>query len=511
MSDREVRVVAPSWMASCGFHTILLLILSLFVAAAVRPPSIDAIDTRVQTEDPPAEPSQPILSPEPVEGPVLPEVLPVAESVRVVSLDPPRPISVPREEFETAGSESPAPEFSGASPGFAFLPNDDSGLAEVLGIGTPSSGGQNPAGNPAVKDRFRHRRIGASERLAIGGPLNPTPASEGAVERGLSFLARTHLNGHWDCGRFGGRRLPHPEVVPEDQDGYDVAVTSLGLLTFLGAGHTTTSPKYGPLVRETLYWLEQKQDKTTGKWPGSHYTQGIATLAAAEAYGMGCGQEEMARRGLAYLGKAQNPGGGWNYFLQNRARNDTSISGWALMALKSAQLAELPVDPSLFAGAKRHFDGVIPDAGTSNAGDWKIFYAREGDKFIRNTTAGIDAVGAITMLSLLYLGMTPDTSIAIKAAEYYKARKPNLSDLYYTYYGTLAMFQMGGDYWKAWNANLRDPLVAAQIRGGPDDGSWDPGGDLWGAAGGRIYSTALAVMTLEVYYRHLPIYKDAKK
>ena len=36
-------------------------------------------------------------------------------------------------------------------------------------------------------------------------------------------------------------------------------------------------------------------------------------------------------------------------------------------------------------------------------------------------------------------------------------------------------------------------------------GSWDPSGP-WGRYGGRLYSTAISTLTLEVYYRLLPLY-----
>ena len=43
--------------------------------------------------------------------------------------------------------------------------------------------------------------------------------------------------------------------------------------------------------------------------------------------------------------------------------------------------------------------------------------------------------------------------------------------------------------------------MAAQETEGHEAGSWDPIGQ-WSKWGGRIYSTALNALTLEVYYRH---------
>ena len=76
---------------------------------------------------------------------------------------------------------------------------------------------------------------------------------------------------------------------------------------------------------------------------------------------------------------------------------------------------------------------------------------------------------------------------------------------YYWYYGTLAMFQYGGEAWKAWNEDVKDVLVNSQNTRGIDAGSWDPD-DKWAQVGGRVYQTAISTLTLEVYYRYLPLY-----
>jgi hypothetical protein len=65
----------------------------------------------------------------------------------------------------------------------------------------------------------------------------------------------------------------------------------------------------------------------------------------------------------------------------------------------------------------------------------------------------------------------------------------------------------GGGLWERWNENLREQLIASQARTGHESGSWYyPGGQC--QPGGRLLSTALATMTLEVYYRHLPLYQE---
>ena len=78
-------------------------------------------------------------------------------------------------------------------------------------------------------------------------------------------------------------------------------------------------------------------------------------------------------------------------------------------------------------------------------------------------------------------------------------------DLYYWHFGSLALYQVGGDAWKTWNAALQTRLLEAQESRGAQAGSWPPD-TVWGGYGGRVYSTALAALCLEVYYRYLPLY-----
>jgi len=77
-------------------------------------------------------------------------------------------------------------------------------------------------------------------------------------------------------------------------------------------------------------------------------------------------------------------------------------------------------------------------------------------------------------------------------------------------YGILASYQMRDPYWSKWNASLRDLLVSKQVATGKEAGSWDPGGTAWGHRGGRIYTTAMAALCLEVYYRFLPLYRQGE-
>ena len=83
-----------------------------------------------------------------------------------------------------------------------------------------------------------------------------------------------------------------------------------------------------------------------------------------------------------------------------------------------------------------------------------------------------------------------------------RGRRRSKVNLYYWYYASYALFQMGGQRWKLWNTAMQKSLLDTQRVGGDEDGSWDPIGE-WGKAGGRVYSTAIGAMTLEVYYRYM--------
>ena len=134
---------------------------------------------------------------------------------------------------------------------------------------------------------------------------------------------------------------------------------------------------------------------------------------------------------------------------------------------------------------------------------------------------------AVGMLCRQYLGVNPRNPGLLKGVEYLKKAPPGKTgNIYYEYYATQVMHHMGGDAWDFWNkgpagdgkGGIRDSLIAKQDKVGDplrplpqklrhEDGSWAPDGP-WGAdGGGRIMFTSLSLLTLEVYYRHLPLYR----
>jgi hypothetical protein len=208
-----------------------------------------------------------------------------------------------------------------------------------------------------------------------------------------------------------------------------------------------------------------------------------------------------AQRAINYIRAAQADNGGWRY--QPREPGDISVTGWQVMALKSGQMAGLEVDdprnPTLGRATK-----FLNSCMTVDGGGYK--YQPDQPESPART--------AIGLLCRLYLGTGPrNTGVQAGVKRLMaNAPAPTLRNLYYYYYATQVLHHVGGENWEKWNALMRDHLVRTQEDGRKDPkhvhlkGSWSPAGDAW-AEGGRIMTTSFAVMTLEVYYRHLPLYR----
>ena len=172
-----------------------------------------------------------------------------------------------------------------------------------------------------------------------------------------------------------------------------------------------------------------------------------------------------------------------------------SMFGWQLMALKSAEIAGLSI-PEKTKDLMFHF------VNSRSSGRFKGLASYRPEEQVSATMT------AEALFSKQMLGIERDHPASREAVQYLSLQKPKLSEtnLYYWYYGTLAMYQYGGEPWQKWNGSLRNLLVATQRQDGHAKGSWDPRGP-WGSHGGRIYSTALSTLCLEVYYRFLPLYQ----
>ena len=189
------------------------------------------------------------------------------------------------------------------------------------------------------------------------------------------------------------------------------------------------------------------------------------------------------------------------------------------MALKSGELAGLTIPQQTYPRVKRWLDAAQVSKTDGSQYVYNPFAAdTEQQRHGRRPTPAMTAVG---LLMRLYTGWNRNDPQMIAGAEHLLAELPAIGtqgkpsrDTYYWYYATQVMFHMGDKYWKAWNDRLHPLLVERQVQTGPMAGSWDPllpVPDRWGPQAGRMYVTTLNLLSLEVYYRHLPIYEATAK
>jgi hypothetical protein len=235
---------------------------------------------------------------------------------------------------------------------------------------------------------------------------------------------------------------------------------------------------------------------------GQMYSHGIATMALCEAYAMTRDRSlgRAAQQAVNFTCFAQDPlGGGWRY--EPRQPGDTSVLGWQLGALKSADLARLDVPRLVVERA-----GYFLDTAQADGGETYVYEPLEAERRKTNATS------AIGLLCRMYLGAERDHPVLKKGIERIVASGPSDNDVYYNFYATQLVFQYTdgqGEWWNKWNTSMREKLVASQDERGHAEGSWAPkDGDHGKDKGGRLYATALNCMTLEVYYRLLPIYQE---
>ncbi len=367
-------------------------------------------------------------------------------------------------------------------------------------------------------------RLSAKSKAALCDAYGGTPESEKAVFAGLAWLAsHQEADGRWSLKEYG-RIIPtcdcHLDAEKEKEIvDSDTAGTGLALLPFLGAGVTPESAPEEPAelaryrngVRRGLSYLmriqvnDPKSDKD-GHLGGNTYAHAIATMALCEAYGL-TGDERIqtaAQRAIKYLMSSQHKEGGWRYGF--REAGDMSVVGWVFLAIRSGQLAGLKIDESPLVRAGRFLDSCGVGPAPYNLSEY--CYQPGGEPKISLTACGL--------LTRQYLGWKKDNPHLLAGVKKIMTQLPpagaqNVGSLYYYYYATQVLHHMEGEEWDLWNHRMREHLIRTQERSGHRAGSWSPEGCDWGNRGGRIYATSLALMILEEYYRHLPLYRPVPR
>jgi len=472
---------APWWTISLLVHVIALLIMYKWpyrvvaMESAVTPIEVDLYenDDEEITEEPPPPEENPVE--EDLDVPI--EDIPISP-IPPTKEDPGPPLDMPLVDEMVKDVERPVPSI------------DPPSNTPVFAVDGPVRG---------LKRGIYSGRSRSGQGRMVGGDGGTSKGAQSSVMAGLIWLAKAQeKDGRWSCKNWGGG------------GDHDVGMTGLSLLAFLGAGYTHTKGKFKTTVANGLSWLHANQKGNGSFGWKTFYEQGIATMAVSEAYGLTRAPSigRMAQAAINYVVAEQPEHGGYRYRGgTTKSDGDMSVTGWQIMAIKSAICSELKVPESAVERSRLFLKNSKREYGTSA-------YTVGGGR-------GGKAVSAIGMLCKQFLGGDYGQEIGdcadfllrdIKVGK--NAKDVLVGDLYYTYYSVLAMFQMGGEYWVRWNKAFRDPLVKCQIHTPHFDkagkfirGSWDPANHQWANRGGRVYSTAMAILSLEVYYRFLPVYK----
>lgn len=366
----------------------------------------------------------------------------------------------------------------------------DLNLATTRASGSAAGPGRESGGETLVglkKDAAR------TQRLADNAV---TPQTEAAVDAALAWLIEHQMpDGGWaidftQCQKCNGAcGNPGNDAHREDR----AAATAMALLPFLGRGLSHRDGPYRKQLNQGIKFLAGMSVAGNGQCfgkKGSMYSQGLAALALAEAYGLtkDAQLKVPAQAAITFIMNAQDAqGGGWRY--QPRQPGDTSATGWQVTALKTAKAAGLTVHPGVLARANAFLNSVQQQGGQAYG------YTSPG------SAPGTSAIG---LLCRSYLDTQRDVPQFAQGVERIAKQGPS-NDLYFNYYATSLLCVVGGDSWKVWNRAMQQQLLDSQEREGHEKGSWFEPYTRGHTpdVGGRLCTTFLATLILEAPYRCL--------
>jgi hypothetical protein len=449
-----------------------------------------------------AEPvdAPPLFEPPPIEPTTNDAATPVASD----------PVPNPEAPIETAakpvaeGTESTA-NATAEQPTTTATSAPQTPTAVDVAPGATASPSAAPHGSASYSMR------GAPGRLGLIEWQGGNAQTEAAVLAALGWLARSQSSdGRWDANRFGAGQ--EQRIEGHDRGGAgrnaDTGISALAILAFLGAGHSHQQGDYQDTVRHGLEFLIRSQGADGSLFGDSTlyaqmYCHSMATFALAEVHAM-TGDSRLqpaVTKAIDYSLRAQHTTtGGWRY--RPNEIGDTSQLGWQMMALASAKRAGLEIPSHTWTRVGRFLNSVRRGQHGGLAS-----YRPDGP-----LTTSMTAEALYCRLLLAEMGGEQiDELAASEATRQLLAALPNRQrvNLYYWYYATLALHHrsLASDAnaaaWRAWNDAITTVLLESQITTGPDAGSWNTN-TVWGGYGGRVYTTAMAAMCLEVYYRYAP-------
>jgi hypothetical protein len=505
--EQTFNDVLYDWMDRAPYLAVAIAVhvVAFFVLQALAPFEPDDQPELVLQAQAPPPPEEEIEEPEPEE----PEEIEEIEVDEVVLQD-----TEVVEEITDAVDES-----ENDQPELPFANN--TGNNDVIGIGGGAGGGGG--------GKIGGRRAG---RAKLSGTVNKS------LLAALEWLKEHQSpDGSWDADGFADNCDRGGDLCNGDGDPlHDVGLTGLALLAFTGFGDTMKDGEYKDVISAGVAWLTDQQDPDSGLIGEDIskefiYNHAIATLALAEAY---YGDKrpllkKKVQKAISYILKARNDYEAWRYAVPPNGENDMSVTGWMVFALGAARDVGIDVGNDPFVGSLSIID-ELTDSATGRTG-----YLERGQPSSRATTmledfptSETEAMTAAAVLCRSFIApsvgqeFNPDDDIVRLGGNLMLETLPEWdeagggggdsgwepsnhgrsNDMYYWYYGSLAMFQLGGNYWKKWQAAMEKVAIDNQRTDPPCYlGSWDPGGP-WGYSGGRVYSTAIMALCLEASLRY---------
>jgi hypothetical protein len=304
----------------------------------------------------------------------------------------------------------------------------------------------------------------------------------------------------WDLDDSSMTKPAGGEISKEHSKEHVHGVSALAILALMGGGNTLRKGEHRLTVLRAVQWLVDQQNPKTGFISTNMYEHALGTIALCEAFGRSPDEKigMAARKAVDACVAAIGKDGGWRY-TPNADESDVSVSSWFLQALKTAKLANIKFDHSVFSKGLTYIDQCTDRGGMANSSGG-VGYQYKPDLAQGEGSPALTCAG---MVIRQFNGMGVKHPLLNQAAELTKRRPPKWDgdkDFYYWYYATYAMHNMGGEARLWWNRRIRDTLLDHQSKRGHQNGSWSPEKARWEA--GRVYCTALGALCLEVYYRY---------
>ena len=311
--------------------------------------------------------------------------------------------------------------------------------------------------------------------------VNRTAVVEiGPSQQAVLWLCRTQEpDGSWSTARWGGDKQ------------FEVALTALSLMTVLDDGAGSRDREAS--VNRAIAFLVRHQgaDGQFGDpFASAPYNQGIATLALIRAYRAHKSDELKAvvDHAIVAMCGQQHHDGGWGYCNEASPVSNLSITLWQIEALRLAAASDWPDVRANIERGVRWVASVADDDGT--------FGYRQQRDFPTGTST-LTAMGAMSVLGEATSRLvSPARRQAIKAQVERQAIvvAPD-RDYYREYFLAAALKKMEAEAARQSLQTLQKNLIAQQVRQGPESGSWNAD-DRWSSAGGRVYATAMAAMSI---------------